>query len=120
MTDLILKLNISIREQVNIQFRIENTFLIRTVYIETSIDKIQFHVIQADTLFLLCLADIDELQVYYNNLKNILITYTRKVSVARQFSYLFLLWNSSLQVYLLESFDLNLCYLTDVELQYLH
>ena len=41
-----------------------------------------------------CLApagDIDILKVYYNNLKNVLVTPTKLVLVVRYFSYLFLL-----------------------------
>jgi hypothetical protein len=58
--------------------------------------------------------------VYYNNLENILVTRIREILVVRRFGYPFLLWNASLQTYLLESFDLNPCYLTDMELQRLH
>ena len=91
--DSSVKLNTSIKGQVNIQFRIGTISLIKTVYINSLIDKIQFHVIQANTLFLLCLADMDKLQMYYNNLKNVLIIYTKKMPVIQQFSHPFLLWN---------------------------
>ena len=63
---------------------------------------------------------MDKLQVYYNNLKNILITRTKEVPVVQQFGYPFLLWNTSLQTYLLESLNLNPYYLTDIELQRLY
>jgi hypothetical protein len=119
-TDPTLELDTSTKGQVNIQFGIGNASSIGTAHVQTPIGKIQFHVVQADTPFLLCLADMDELQVYYNNLRNVLVTRTKEVPVARQFGHLFLLWDSSLQTYLSESFDLNLCYLTDVELQHLH
>jgi len=36
-----------------------------------------------DTPFLLYLADMDRLQIYYNNLRNVVITYTKKVLVVR-------------------------------------
>jgi hypothetical protein len=58
--------------------------------------------------------------MYYNNLKNVLVTHTKEVLVIRQFGHPFLLWNTSLQSYLLESFDLNSCYLIDIELRRLH
>ena len=63
---------------------------------------------------------MDELQVYYNNLKNVLITRTKEVLVVWWFGYPFLLWSTSLQTYLLESFDLNLYYLIDTELWQLY
>jgi len=47
----------------------------------TPIGKIQFYIIHVDTPFLLCLADIDRLQIYYNNLKNVVITRTKEVPV---------------------------------------
>jgi len=46
----------------------------------------------AKTLFLLSLADIDKLGVYFNNLTNLLVTLTsNSVLVVRRFSYSFLL-----------------------------
>ena len=63
---------------------------------------------------------MDELQVYYNNLKNVLITRTKEVPVVRRFGHPFLSWSTSLQSYLSESFNLNPCYLTDTELYRLH
>jgi hypothetical protein len=93
---------------------------IGTVEVNSPIGKVHFHVVHADTPFLLCLADMDSLQVYYNNLKDVIITRTGVVQVVRRFGHLFLLWNSALQSYLAESFDTNPCYLTDVELRQLH
>jgi hypothetical protein len=90
------------------------------VTLQSPIGRIQFYIVQADTLFLLCLADIDSLQVYYNNIKNTLVTSTLEVPVVRRFGHPFLLWNTSLQTDLVESFDTNPCYLTDVELRRLH
>src|ERR1035437_3503958 len=63
---------------------------------------------------------MDKLQVYYNNIWDVLVTRTREVPVVRRFRHAFLLCNSSLQAYLLESFKSNPCYLTEVELQRLH
>ena len=59
---------------VNIQFSIKLTSLIRLAKVTTLIGIIEFHIIKANTLFLLYLVDIDYLKVYFNNLKNILIT----------------------------------------------
>jgi hypothetical protein len=63
---------------------------------------------------------MDSLQVYYNNLKDVIITRTGTVQVVQRFGHSFLLRSSALQSYLAESFDTNPCYLTDVELQRLH
>jgi hypothetical protein len=69
---------------------------IDTANIHTLIDRIQFYIVNANISFLLCLADIDKLQIYYNNIQNILVICTREVSVVRHFRYTFLLYNSSL------------------------
>src|ERR1700722_9998770 len=58
---------------INVQFGISLTALIRLVTVKTLIGLVNFHIVKADTLFLLCLADIDRLQVYYNNIINTLI-----------------------------------------------
>jgi hypothetical protein len=64
---------------------------IRTIDVNSPIGKVQFYIVKADTLFLLYLVDIDRLYIKYNNLKDIIITRTKKVLVVRRFSYLFLL-----------------------------
>jgi hypothetical protein len=46
---------------VNVQFGIGSTILIRLVVVKTLIGLVNFHVVKADTPFLLCLADIDRL-----------------------------------------------------------
>ena len=58
--------------------------------------------------------------MYYNNVQDVLVTRTREVPIVRRFGHAFLLCNSSLQTYLLESFESNPCYLIEVELQRLH
>jgi len=46
---------------VNVQFGISLTALIRLVTVKTPISLVNFHIIKADTPFLLYLADIDRL-----------------------------------------------------------
>jgi len=53
---------------VNVQFGISSTALIKLVAVKTLIGLVNFHIVKADTPFLLCLADMDRLQVYYNNI----------------------------------------------------
>ena len=64
---------------------------IKIIDINSPVNKIQFYIIKADTPFLLYLVDMDRLYIKYNNLKDVIITYTKKVLVVRQFSHLFLL-----------------------------
>jgi len=56
---------------------------IRTTDINSPIGKVQFHIIKADTPFLLYLADMDRLHIKYNNLKDVVITRTKRVLVVR-------------------------------------
>ena len=56
---------------------------IRTIDVNSLVGKVQFHIIKADTPFLLCLVDMDRLYIKYNNLKDIIITYTKKLLVVR-------------------------------------
>jgi hypothetical protein len=46
---------------INVQFGISSTILIRLVKVKTLISLVNFHIVKADTPFLLCLIDIDRL-----------------------------------------------------------
>ena len=46
---------------VNVQFGIGSTASIRSVAVKTPIGLVDFHVVKADTPFLLCFVDIDKL-----------------------------------------------------------
>jgi hypothetical protein len=72
------------------------------------------------TLFLLSLADINKLRVYFNNFTNSLVTLTKSILVVQRFGYSFLLWDTLLQLFIIKSFNYNPCFLTKVELQQLH
>jgi len=76
---------------VNIQFGIRLTLLIRLAKVATPINIIEFYIIKVNTLFLFCLADIDYLQVYFNNLKNLLVIFYSIVPVVCCFGHPFLL-----------------------------
>ena len=83
---------------VNVQFSIGSTILIGSVKVKTPIGLVNFHIVKADTPFLLCLADIDRLQVYYNNVTDTLIgpatTLESKhitLPITRQFGHPFLI-----------------------------
>ncbi len=80
-------------ETVNVQFEIESILLLESITIDTSIELVKFHVIKTNTSFLLSLADMNRLKVYFNNVKNILfmITKNRSLSMIRRFDHDFLL-----------------------------
>ena len=58
---------------VNVQFSISLTISIGSVAVKTLIGLVDFYIVKADTPFLLYLADINRLQVYYNNVMDTLI-----------------------------------------------
>ena len=77
---------------------------------------------KTNTSFLLCLADLDRLKVYFNNVEKILVSNENKqaFSVIWRFGHSFLLWDGSLQIYITQSFNSNSCYLIEVNLKQLH
>ena len=87
-----MTLNKNTKGQVKVQFGISSTLFIRSIIVETLIGQVEFYIITLKTPFLLSLADINKLGVYFNNLTNLLITSTsNSVLVMRRFSYSFLL-----------------------------
>lgn len=86
---------VNTKNVIKIKFGIRTASSIGSATITTLIRAVEFHIVEADTPFLLCLKNINRLQVYLNNLKNVLITPKREISVVRQFGHLFLLWNKS-------------------------
>jgi hypothetical protein len=80
-------------ETINVQFEIESTSSVKSLTIDISMELIEFHVIKTDTSFLLSLADMNRLKVYFNNVENILfmIIKNTNLSVIRRFEHDFLL-----------------------------
>ena len=68
-----IDINTTQTKAVNIQFSISLTVLIKLVAVKTLIGLVNFYIVKADTPFLLCLADMDRLQIYYNNVMDTLI-----------------------------------------------
>ena len=92
----------------------------KSINVTTLIESIEFHVVKINTPFLLCLIDMDRLGVYYNNIKDIFTSDNMSMSVIRRFGHSFLLWKETLRLYITNSFDFNLCCLTDTKLRQLH
>ena len=56
-----MDINTTQTRAINIQFSIGLTILIKLVAVKTLISLVNFHIVKADTPFLLCLIDIDRL-----------------------------------------------------------
>lgn len=106
---------------VTVKFGVGHATSIGSTQVITSLGVVIFHIMKAETPFLLCLADMDKLGVYFNNLQNLVVTRTKEtVPVVRKFGHAFLLCNSALQTYITESFEQYPSHLSEVELRRLH
>jgi hypothetical protein len=91
--NLFIQLNFSRAKTVNVQFDIKSASSIKSLIIDISFEIMKFHVIKADTSFLLSLINMNRLKVYFNNVENILnmIIQNQKLSIIRRFDHEFLL-----------------------------
>ncbi|RAL61889.1 hypothetical protein DID88_002952 [Monilinia fructigena] len=103
-----------------VAFGIGKTESIGSISINLPPGKVEFHVVTADTPFLLSLHDMDRLKVYYNNIKDSLVSLTGKHPVVRRFEHPILMWNLNMEQFLQESIQDGNCYLTDIEIRRLH
>jgi hypothetical protein len=117
-----IDLNRAKTEAVNVQFEIESIFSLKSIIIDISMTLVKFHVIKADTFFLLNLANMNRLKIYFNNVENLLIDKIKILSIIKSFDHDFLLWKNFnfLHLYITQFFEFNSCYLIDVELRQLH
>jgi hypothetical protein len=99
--DSSIDLDLSRADAVNVQFDIESTSSIKSLIIDISFEIMKFYVIKTNTSFLLSLADMNSLKVYFNNVTNSLIQMIKtsneilrkkkSYSVIRRFDHEFLL-----------------------------
>jgi hypothetical protein len=91
--NIFIDLNRTKTDAVNVQFEIESTSSVESLTIDILFELMKFHVIKTDTSFLLSLADMNRLKVYFNNIENILfmIIKNRSLSIIRRFDHDFLL-----------------------------
>ena len=105
---------------IKVKFGIGSTSSVGSLKVQSPVGEIVFHVVRADTPFLMSLRDVDSLGCYYNNLTDKVVTPTSTVPVARQFGHPFLLWGKTLQQFVTASITSTTCYLTVIELSRLH
>jgi hypothetical protein len=78
-----VKLNKS--NQLTFKFEIEDIKSIESINLETSLEIITFHIVETNIPFLLSLADLDRLSVYFNNLTNELIQNRSQTDLKNRF-----------------------------------
>ena len=113
-------LNKANAEAINLWFIIEFTFSIGSLLLDKLIGMVKFHVVDADIAFLLYFKDMDKLNVFFSNLKNVLITSTKLILVVCHFGHPFFLQDESLLSFLANFFHNNLSFITDIKLRQLH
>lgn len=82
-------IDISKADAIYVQFDIDSISSIGSVFIQTPITYIKFHIIKANTPFLLCLVDINCLGVYFNNIDNLLVIKNIRIWIICHFDHLF-------------------------------
>ena len=104
----------------NIVFGIGSASSIGTVNLGTPIGLVIFHIVQVNTPFLLCLANLDRLGAFFNNVTNMLVQSDRTYPIVRCYRHAFLLWCTSASSIAIESLTYNPCFLTEIELRRFH
>ena len=104
--------------QAKIHFGIGVTTSIGTADVDTPLGTITFHVVPANTPFLFCLYDMDNLKVKFDNLENVLVQGNKKIPVIRKYGHPFMLLER-FEATLVQNYtvDIAKCHLTDTELR---
>jgi hypothetical protein len=94
-----VKLDADTANKQRFKFNIRLTAFKNTVQMNTSLKILAFHVIKADTSFLLSLHNLDKIGVYFNNLTNQLVQGQTTWPVIRKYGHSFFIWGNSLFLY---------------------
>ena len=108
-----IHLDTSTAGQHRIRFGKGEAVSIGTLRVPTPLGIVIFHVLPTNTPFLLCLRDMDKLQVRYDNLENVLIQHGKRFPVVRKWGHPWLLLNQPEQT-------IAWSHLTETELRQLH
>ncbi|KAL2885168.1 Ribonuclease H-like domain [Ceratocystis lukuohia] len=85
-----LALDTATKGHIKVRFGMGQASSLGTTVIDTGVGSVTFHVMDADTPFLLSLADLDRLGAFFNNTKNKLVKGAVHVNVFRRFGHAFL------------------------------
>jgi hypothetical protein len=117
----------------SIRFDIDDTLILRSIELNISLEIINFHIVEINISFLLCLNDLYRLSIYFNNLINEMIqkilntiknlqidSKIRRHSIIRRYDHAFLLWKIFTYSLIAEFIDENSCLLIEIELRRFH
>ncbi len=68
--DISVQLNKNIIGSANFTFGIGSTTLIESINLNISLGPVTFHIVPINILFLFCLAVMDKLRTFFNNITN--------------------------------------------------
>ena len=92
MREFNAQLNVASAGNIIAHFEIKTTASIEKLTVDSSIDRIDFYVMQTNTPFLLCLQNINKLRIYLNNLKDqIVLRDESTISIVRFHEHFFLI-----------------------------
>jgi hypothetical protein len=115
--------------ELNIKFEIDSISILSTVALNTSLERIIFHIVEMNISFLLSLINLNRLKMYFNNLINEMIqkmfdlqinSKIKRHSIIRRYDHAFLLWKIFIYSLIAEFIDENSCLLIEIELRRLH
>ena len=93
MREFYMDLNTTTTGSINAYFGIDLIILIGTITIDSPIGRILFYVMEVETLFLLCLQDMNKLRIFFNNILDTIVMKNKFIiSVVRIYEHLFLVW----------------------------
>lgn len=118
--DDLVHLDVSIAKLVSFTFGIGSTVSLESINFITFLRSITFYIVSINTSFLLCLVDMDRLRMFFNNVTNQLIQSNQVHFVIRRYGHAFLRWHIFTYFFVSESLNMNLYYLTEIELRRLH
>ena len=115
-----IKIDHSTIESVDFIFEMNITSSIESINLHTSMKSVIFHIMIANTFFLLCLIDMNKMKTFFNNITNQLIQSKRILSVICRYGHVFLLWHINIFVFVIDFLMIIFCFFTEVELRQLH
>lgn len=104
----------------NFIFGLRNISSIEIIDLTTSLRSVIFHIVEVNTPFLLCSADLDNLKTFFNNIINGLVQQNLFHPVVRKFDHVFLPLHQSAYSFIQNFISQNPCFLTEVEFRRLH
>lgn len=105
--------------EARIQFGIGQAVSIGTAEVTTPIGTVIFHVVQANTPFLLCLRDMDLLRATFNNLRNVMVQGSNMMPIVRAGGHPWMLLDPIKALTFAEGLYVT-CHLTRAEMEQVH